>query len=186
MKNMNIEKAERVILFVDFQERLIPAIAEVDALVDKTVRLAKGAAVLDLPILVTEQYKKGLGATIEPINAAFDGKAKYFEKTAFSAAREEGFVEFLEAEGKGIKEIVICGIESHICVTQTALDLVELGYKVYVAEDCVSSRNLNDKAVAVRRMRDAGVIATTVESVLFEVMLHAKAEAFKEVSKIIK
>ncbi len=181
-----LEKNNKIMLFVDFQEKLMPAMEEVERLEDKTVRLAKGAVVLGLPIIVTEQYAKGLGNTVAPINDAFDGNAEYFDKIHFSAVAEEGFKELLEKKGKGYKEVVVSGIESHICVMQTALDLVNIGYKVYVIEDCVSSRNLNDKKIAINRMSNAGVIVTTSESILFEILGNAKEKEFKEISKIIK
>ncbi len=181
-----MSKREKVMLFIDFQEKLMPAINCCGELTENTVKLAKGAAELNLPILVTEQYVKGLGPTIDTINEAFGGKATYFEKMHFSAVGEEGFLDYLEKEGKGYKEVVICGIETHICVAQTALDLVEKGYKVYVVEDCCGSRTDNNKKIAIDRMARAGVIITTYEAILFEILEYAKSEGFKEVSRIIK
>ena len=177
---------EKVFLFVDFQERLMPVMDNVETLEDKVIRLAKGAVALDMPILVTEQYTKGLGFTVDPLKEVFEDKALYFEKTSFSAVGEEGFMEFFEKNAKGYKEIIICGIEAHICVLQTALDFMEKGYKVRVVEDCVRSRSNNDKKMAVRRMRSEGMDITTCETILFEILGGAKVEGFKEISKIIK
>ncbi len=177
---------EKIILFVDFQERLMPAMDGLEVLTDKTIKLAKGAAVLGMPILVTEQYAKGLGNTVASIKEALAEKAEYFDKTHFSAVAEEGFMEFINKHGRGCKEIVVCGIETHICVAQTALDLLKKGYKVLVVEDCVSSRNSNDKKVAIARMAKAGVEISTCEAILFDILQDAKTEGFKEISKIIK
>ncbi|MEG0156920.1 MAG: hydrolase [Anaerovoracaceae bacterium] len=183
MKNFKIEKNNTAVIAIDFQERLMPAMRDEEELCASVVKMVKGARVMNVPILVTQQYTRGLGDTIEPIKEAL-GEFSPIEKTSFSAFGAEEFV--AELEKTGAKTVILFGIEAHICVQQTALDLIERGYDVFVATDCCSSRKKHDKKTAFQRMAQSGAVLTTVEAVLFEFVGGAKEEGFKQISAIIK
>jgi nicotinamidase-related amidase len=180
---MKIRNNEVAALVVDMQEKLLPHIFESEKLLKTSLKLIEGLRVLSVPVLVTQQYTKGLGATNHEIANLFSD-FNFIEKSAFSCYGEPKFKETLDDMGK--KQIIICGIESHICVLQTCIDLLNAGYLPIIIEDCVSSRNYNDKAVAIARMRQAGAVITTMESVLFELTQCAGTDTFKAISKIVK
>lgn len=191
MQVKKIKKEETLLIAIDFQEKLMPVINEKEALEAAMVKLVKGCRVMDVPILVTQQYTKGLGATIPSIDTALTEeiagkKAMYepFEKTSFSAMRQADFV--AEVKKQGRKTILMTGIESHICVEQTVIDLLDNGYNVFVVGDCISSRKAMDKEYAQLRMIAAGAVFTSMESILFELCGGAKEPGFKEISAIIK
>jgi len=176
---MKIRNDEIAAIVVDIQERLLPHIFECDKLLKTNLKLIEGLQVF----LVTQQYTKGLGATnpkIVNLIPDFD----FTEKTAFSCYAEPKFKEKIDTLAK--KKIIICGIESHICVFQTCVDLLAAGYLPVIIEDCVSSRNHNDKVIAIARMRQAGAIITTMECILFELTQCAGTDIFKAISRIVK
>ena len=183
MKSLKVKKEDAVFVAIDLQERLLPAMAETEKVTDACVRLAKGVKVLGVPAIVTQQYTKGLGATVAPFAEAL-GEYTLVEKTDFSAAGVPEFKAALEATGK--KSVILCGVEAHVCVLETALDLLEAGYNVFVVNDAVSSRKLSDKNCALVRAAAAGAWVVTYESVLFEMLGGAKAANFKEISAIVK
>ncbi len=183
IKLMRIKRENTAGLVIDFQERLYPFIHDNDTLTKNTVRLIQGLKALGLDIIVTEQYSKGLGNTIKPVQDAL-GDYKHIEKMSFSCCGSDDVCSVLKRSGK--KNVVICGIESHVCVLQTVIDLIGLGYQPVLVEDCVSSRNPNDKRIAIERMRQEGAIVTTYESVLFEMCEVSGNEMFKAISKIVK
>ncbi len=170
-------------LVIDIQERLFPFIYGHEALAMNSSILIQGLQALRLPILMTQQYTKGLGLTIPPVQRLFAGES-HIEKIAFSCCDEPAFMSRLTALNK--KFIVITGIETHVCVLQTATDLLERGFIPVIVEDCVSSRRQNDKMVAIERMRNAGAVITTYESVLFELLRYAGTDEFKAISKLVK
>ena len=180
---MRIEKNHVTAIVVDLQERLFPHIHQHDILADRCAMFIKGLRILEIPIRVTQQYTKGLGPTIPSIVEAL-GEFDPLEKLNFSACA----VSEIEADvlgGHG-HQFILVGIETHICVQQTALDILSQGRGVIVVEDCVSSRRENDKRMAIERMRDAGAIITTAESVLFELLEKAGTDTFKEISALVK
>jgi len=183
VNSFRINREETVLVMVDFQERLMPVMKDQKDLEEAIVKLVQGIRVLDVPVIVTQQYTKGLGPTVQPIADAL-GDFLPIEKTDFSAAAELDFLEALNATKK--TTVVLCGIETHVCVAQTALILLELGYDVFLVEDGVSSRSKNDKKSAIKRMVQAGARPVTVEGVLFELLGSAKATEFKEISRIVK
>jgi nicotinamidase-related amidase len=183
MKPPKIVKEEAVLVLIDFQERLMPAMKDNDDLEKAVIKLVKGARILRVPILVTQQYTKGLGATIPSIHEAL-GDYNPIEKTAFSAMGEPVFVERLAASNR--KTVILAGIEAHVCVLQTAADLMEAGYTVFLVNDCISSRSGEDKKFARRRIAGSGAVDTTYESVLFELLKGAKQEGFKDISALVK
>lgn len=168
---------------IDFQERLMPAMSGVEKLRSQTVKLIEGMKALGIPMLVTQQYTKGIGETDAAVAEAL-GDFKHVEKTSFSCMANEEFASRLNAIDR--KNIVVCGIEAHICVQQTVLQLIEQGYNVYLVADCVASRSEEDKLWAISRMGEAGAVVTTYESVLYEIMRDSKAEGFKAVAAIVK
>lgn len=180
---MKIEKENSLLLIIDIQEKLFPFIYNNEELKIKTSKLIQGIKTLGINILVTEQYTKGLGFTINPLKGLLQD-IHPFEKLSFSCCRENNFLTALENANK--KFIIIAGIEAHVCVLQTTLDLLSSGYIPVIVEDCISSRNVNDKIITVERMRSEGTIITTYESILFELLKKAGTPQFKEISKIVK
>jgi nicotinamidase-related amidase len=178
-----IPKEDVIAVVVDIQERLFPHIHEHQQLSENLVKLIKGLKILNVPMIVTQQYTRGLGQTIPPVAEAL-GEFEPLEKLTFSCYGDPDFVNVLNDSGKN--HIILAGIETHVCVLQTAMDLLDIGYEVIIIEDCVSSRRLNDKQVALKRMRDDGVIITTCESILFELLKVAGTEEFKAISQLVK
>ncbi|MFN6112542.1 MAG: hydrolase [Bacteroidota bacterium] len=180
---MRIDASHSMALCIDIPERLFPHIHQHDELADRCSRLIKGLRALEIPIVVTEQYVKGLGQTIPMIREAL-GEHEPLEKMSFSCCG----VDAIEARVLGARRhsMILFGIETHVCVLQTALDLLEQGQTVIVVEDCVSSRNPNDKRIAIERMRTAGAIITTMESILFELLRVAGTDTFRVISSIVK
>jgi len=183
VNSYRLNREDAVLVVIDFQERLLPAMKDHEELEESVCRLINGIRTLDVPVLVTQQYTKGLGQTVPDIAEAL-GDFSPIEKINFSATGELSFLEALNKTGKS--SIILCGIEAHVCVAQTALILLELGYDVFLVEDAVSSRSKTDKKTAINRMVQAGARPVTVEAVLFELLGSAKAAEFKEISRIVK
>jgi nicotinamidase-related amidase len=180
---MRIKREDTALIVIDMQSKLYPFIHEYEQLTKNCTRLIEGLKVLGVPIVVTQQYTAGLGETIEPVKAAI-GEYTHIEKMCFSCYGDNNFISELKKLGR--KNILLAGIESHVCVLQTALDLIENGYQPVLVEDCVSSREPNNKRIAVERMRDAGAIITTYESILFELTVLCGTDEFKKIVKIVK
>ena len=180
---MQIEKKHVSALVVDMQERLFPHIYEHEEVATRTVILIKGLRILEVPLIVTQQYTKGLGATIQPIADAL-GDFEALEKMSFSCCSLPA-VETPLLGSKG-HQMIVMGIEAHICVQQTVLDIQSQGRMSIVIEDCVSSRRENDKRMAIERMRAAGAIITTSEALLFELLEEAGSDKFKQISALVK
>ncbi|HLP29474.1 MAG TPA: hydrolase [Candidatus Didemnitutus sp.] len=180
---MRLETNHAVAICVDIQERLFPHIYDNEALAKRCRILIKGLQAIGVPIIVTQQYTKGLGPTIAPIAEAL-GAFDPIEKLTFSCCGNDA-VEAVVL-GSARHHVILFGIETHVCVMQTALDLISQGQRAYVVEDCVSSRSPNDKRIAIERMRQAGAIITTSESILFELLRVAGTEEFKAVSALVK
>ena len=180
---MRIKKEDSIGLIIDVQQKLFPLIYENEKLSINICKLINGLKALGIPLLVTEQYSKGLGNTILPIREAL-GEYKHLEKMSFSCCKLDEFNKILNDSGK--MNVIIAGIESHVCVLQTVTDLLEKNYKPVLIEDCVSSRNPNDKRIAIDRMRNEGAIISTYESILFELLVFSGTDEFKSISKIVK
>jgi nicotinamidase-related amidase len=170
------------LIVIDIQVALTRVMHEKDRLIDKARRLVQGANALGLPIILTEQYPKGLGHTIPEIAELIEPEP--VEKTAFSCCGEEAFVAAVEALGR--RQLLLCGIETHVCVYQTARELAERGYEVEVVADAVSSRTIGNKLIGLDRIKAVGAKLTTVEMALFELLKVAEGDAFKQVVKIVK
>lgn len=181
--------AERsVLLVIDLQEGFAKAIPDLDAVAARTAILAKTAARLRVPVLVTAQYPQALGATVSPVRDALPEGTPTFDKVAFSAC---DVPEWLGAQRtlarQGRDQLILCGVETHVCVLQTALDLAQNGdLSVHVAEDAVSSRKASDKDAALRRVAAHGVQAVTTEMIVFEWLRKAGTDDFKDVQRLIK
>ncbi len=177
-------KAENTcLLIIDIQKRILPVIKDYELVVENTLKLIKGFKAMSLPIYYTEQYPKGLGPTEEQIVNELDG-IKPIEKMTFSCSGAGDL--FNTFHTKFHSQIVVCGIESHVCVQQTVLDLIENSFQVNLAADAVSSRNEKDYNIAISRMRHHGAEVTTTESILFELLNVCGTDVFKQVSKIVK
>lgn len=181
-KTFNLGRSKTVALAVDFQDKLFPVMYNPEELSENIVRLTKGLQALELPIIVTQQYTKGLGHTIPALKEAIEDFS-YIEKISFSALEEDIIAAIEET---GASQVVLFGIETHICVQQTAMGLIDRGYEVYLAADCCSSRKKFDKKMALATIRQAGCYVTTTESILFDILKTPKADGFKQVSNIIK
>jgi len=178
-----LKKEKSALLIIDMQERILPVIANNDLVLQNTLKLIKGFKILNLPIFYTEQYPKGLGVTSKIIlDELQDYKA--YQKMSFSCFGAENLFE--EFQGKNLSQIVVTGIESHVCVQQTVLDLLSNDFQVNLAADAVSSRKITDYNFAIERMRNHGAEITTTESVLFELLEVCGTPEFKEISKIVK
>jgi nicotinamidase-related amidase len=172
--------AERtVLLLVDLQQRLMPAIHDGEAVIARAARLAEAALLLGVPVLATEQYPDGLGPTVEPL-AGYPRAT--LAKTAFSAVADPGFQSLLPA---GTREIVIAGCEAHVCVLQTTLDLIGARQRVIVAADATGSRDPADRAAAIDRARFHGAEVVTSEMVIFEWLRDSKHPDFRQVLKLL-
>jgi len=180
---MRIEREHTAALIIDIQEKLFPHMYQKEALLRRCALLLEGLKVLDIPLVVTEQYSKGLGATVPEISVLIDQESA-IEKIAFSCCDEPAVMQ--TGAIRNSNNIIICGIEAHVCVLQTVIDLQEAGYKAVVVEDCISSRNPEDKRVALERMRAEGAVITTSESVLLELARVAGTNEFKAISRLIK
>ena len=179
-----LNPADAVLVVVDIQEAFRTSIEEFDRLVRRTGTAVKGFQALDLPVIATEQYPKGLGPTAEELRLLFPDESSFIEKSTFSACGSETFIERLKSLGR--KQVVLCGIETHICVSQTAHDLIDAGYQVHVLTDCVDSRSSADKSTGLRKMELAGAVPTSTEAALFELLVDSKHPKFKEIQALIK
>ncbi|MBN1575594.1 MAG: isochorismatase family protein [Chitinispirillaceae bacterium] len=180
---MRIIREETVGLVVDLQERLVPHMSGRDELISRNRILLQGLKLLDVPVLSTEQYPKGLGKTVGGISELLSHDIP-FEKITFSCCDDAAIRSRLQSLGK--KTVLIAGIEAHVCILQTALDLCNYGMSPVVVEDAVASRSENDKHVALGRIAGGGGRITTVESVLFELMRTAQHASFKVLSNLVK
>jgi len=180
---MRILKENTIGLVIDIQERLVPVMEESEMFIENCSKLIQGLQILGLSLLVTQQYTKGLGETVEEIKSLIKD-FQYIEKKDFSCFDEPVFAEKIALSGA--LNVIICGIESHVCVLQTAIDLKEAGYNPVVVFDCVSSRSFDSVDLAAERFRYEGIMMTSMESILFELTRSAGAAEFKEISKLVK
>jgi len=173
-------------IVIDYQERLVPAMHGKEQLIAQSQKLLKGLELLGIPMVVTEQYPKGLGSTVSEIKEAAPS-AEYFAKTAFSALGCEEVAAKLEKfKAEGRENVLICGIEGHVCVFQTALDVIDAGMNAIFVSDCITSRTLSDYMTAMMRAEREGVNFASAEMVLFELIGGKEHEHFKAISAIVK
>lgn len=175
---------DTLLMVVDIQEKLLNAVFNKSSLGKNASILLGAAKSLEIPVIVTEQYPKGLGNTVEALRKGFSDSVKIFEKVSFSAIDTEGVLEAIKSSNR--KQILIFGIETHICVSQTASKLAELGYEVHLVKDASGSRSIDEHTSGIERMRENGVHVLTTEIALFEWLKSAKHPEFKEVQALIK
>ncbi len=183
MNNLTIERDDAICVLIDLQEKLLPAMYEAAAIEQNNLKLLKGMKLLGIPTIVTQQYTRGIGETVASVKEVL-GAFEHIEKTSFSCLGEPEFRKAIEGFDKGT--VILTGIEAHICVEQTALDLIKEGYNVALVTDCIQSRDPQNKERSILRLANAGVIITTYESVLYELLENSKATEFKEISAIVK
>ncbi len=177
---MLIKSTDSCLLIIDVQEKLIGAMSEPQLVLDNCAWLIQLAQTLNIPLLVSEQYPRGLGTTVSSLKPLFNEEV-VMEKVHFSCTAETACKIQLEKIEK--KQVVIAGIESHVCVLQTALGLLDMGKTVFIVADAVSSRRLSDKDLALARLRSAGVHIVSKEMVFFEWLHQAATPLFKQLSK---
>jgi nicotinamidase-related amidase len=185
--NRVLTREDAVLIVVDVQERLVPAIDKnLYERSQKNHKIAiETAGTLGLPILLTEQYPKGLGRTVPPVLQALEGKSyERIEKVAFSCARDEAFLSAVARTGR--RQIIIIGMEAHVCVYQTSLDLRNAGYEVFVLDDAVSSRFPHSYHSAISALRDAGVVVISTETAVFQLLMVAGTPEFKKISSLLR
>ncbi len=168
---------------IDVQGKLAHLMHEKEALFENVERLIKSAQILDMPIILTEQYPKGLGPTLSQFTELMP-EVEPIDKLSFSCCANDEFSEKIRKLGR--RQLLISGIETHICIYQTSLDLIEAGYQPHLVADAVSSRSEFNKNIALNRMKDAGAFLTTTEMALFELLHSAEGPNFKAISKLIK
>jgi nicotinamidase-related amidase len=174
-----LDSDRTALVVIDVQEGFRRAIRKFDRIAKATATLIEGADAIGIPVVVTEQYPKGLGETVPEVAEHLPEGTRPLEKVVFSAAEAEGF----DLEGRD--QALVCGIETHVCVNQTALDLLADGVDVQVAEDAVGSRTDENKRVGLQKMECAGAEITSVETALFELLGRAGTDEFKRVQKLI-
>jgi nicotinamidase-related amidase len=183
MDTFLLKRENALLIIVDIQERLAVAMSEKDRVVNNTIHLIEAARLLGLPVLVTEQYPKGLGPTVLEIKESLQTYVP-IEKITFSCCGEPSFPDAVSATGK--KQIILTGMETHVCVLQTCIDLLGAGYDVHVVSDAICSRSTENYRTALEYMRDAGAVITCTETVLFQLLERAGSEEFKAISRRIK
>jgi nicotinamidase-related amidase len=179
----NIEALRSLLLIIDIQTKLAPAISHFTAILKRSLQLAQASEVLTIPTLITEQYSKGLGNTHKQLQHVLPN-ADYFHKTYFSAVAEPDFLTQLTAYNR--PQIVVIGTEAHVCVLQTCLDLLQHGFSVIVAADAVGSRDDSHKALALAQLRQAGAVISCTETIIFQWTKQAATATFKQILPIIK
>lgn len=182
MKSGIPKKDEVAFILVDIQEKFLPVIHKIETVIDNTNKLVKAASILKVPLIVTEQYPRGLGRTVDSID--LDAEQEVIEKISFDCFGCDGFTE--ELEKLQAKSLVIFGIEAHVCVLKTALGAIDAGYEAHVVADAVSSRTAENKILALERLRQSGVFIVSTEMILFQLMERAGTDEFKAVSRLIK
>lgn len=178
-----LDRKRAALFVVDIQTKILAVMAQPELVVENTVKLIKGFKILELPIFATEQYPEGIGKTVAPIKRNLKG-IEIRQKLTFSCCGIDGLIHSIRSQK--IDQIVLCGIESHVCVWQTAMDLLHEGFSVFVVRDALSSRSETDYEAALSRMAYQGIGVTTTEMVLFELLYEAGTDEFTKVSKLIK
>ena len=175
---MRVRREESAVLVVDYQEKLLPAMCENEKLLERVQILLTGLRELEIPMIVTQQYTKGLGMTVKGIQDVVGND--FIEKIRFSAYED------VKEQIKGKKYIIVCGIEAHICVLQTVIDLKEAGIIPVLVTDCVSSRKKQDMEMAFERAKAEGAVLTTYEAILFELLEKAGSDTSKKIQRLIR
>ena len=183
---MLIDASKAFLLIIDMQERLVPAVAGTQEILRRSAILLKAAKAIGIPVVLSEQYPKGLGHTVAAIREEA-GNAPAFEKTAFSCWRDEEFKKHLIGHYEGGRpQAIVAGVEAHVCVLQTAIDMAQAGFAVYAVADAMSSRAASSVELAHHRMRQAGVSVINSEMAVFELLGKAGTAEFKALSALVR
>jgi nicotinamidase-related amidase len=174
-----LDRGRTALLVIDVQDAFRKAVPDFERVAAAASTLVQGAEALELPMVVTEQYPQGLGDTVPEVREILPEELEPLEKICFSAAEGDGF------DLGGRDQALVCGIETHVCVNQTVLDLLDRGIEVHVATDAVGSRFAESKEVGLQRMERAGAVLTSVETALFELVGRAGSEEFKAIQKLV-
>ena len=174
-----LDPERAALVVIDVQEGFREAIDGFEGIASATATMVSGAEALAVPVIVTEQYPKGLGATVPEVAERLPAGCEPIAKTVFSAAAADGF------DLGGRDQAIVCGIETHVCVNQTVLDLLEAGTEVHVVSDAVGSRSAENKALGLAKLERAGAWRTSVETALFELLGEAGTESFKRVQRLV-
>jgi len=178
-----LKKDNAVLVLVDIQGKLATLMHKKEEFFANVAVLIKALQIMDIPIIWNEQLPDKLGPTIPEIKQLLEGQAPY-EKNTFSCCGNVGFMDKLESTGR--KQILLAGMETHVCVYQSALDLIDRGYEVYLVADAVSSRTLENKLIGIQAIKDLGASITSVEMALFEMLRVAEGDQFKNIVKLLK
>lgn len=183
---MRLDRHNAVLVVIDVQARLMPVIDRADVVVRNVERLVRGCHVLSVPAILTEQYVKGLGTTVPDVRRAFEETTGYrpIEKMCFSAQGCEAFAAQLAALER--KQVIVAGVEAHVCVYQTVRDLQAAAMSVTIVADAVSSRTPENKDIALRRLISEGVKLSSTEMALFELAVVSGTDEFRAISKLVK
>ncbi|PYS48635.1 MAG: hydrolase [Acidobacteria bacterium] len=185
MRHKNVlDGAHTTLAIIDMQEGFRSVISDFAETAARIALVAHAAQLLNVPVIVTEQYPKGLGHTASEIKTVLPDRFNFIEKTAFSSCGAQAFE--AELERNRAEHVLICGIEAHICVNQTTHDLLERGYRVHLLTDCITARSEQNKQIAFAKMQQSGAVPSSIEMALFELMRDAKHEQFKAIQKLIK
>ena len=179
-----LSENETLVLMIDVQEKLLNAMFNKEIVKKNSSIIAKVTSILEMPVVLTEQYPKGLGITVPEVKDFLCNDTKIFEKSAFSALEDEDVFDEIKTWNK--RQIVICGVETHICVSQTVNSLVELGYDVSVISDACGSRAEQEHLAGINRIKENGAHIITTEMALFEWLKTSKHPKFKEIQALIK
>lgn len=177
---MKLDRDRAALVVIDVQEAFRKAVPDFDSVASATAKLVEGAKEMGIPVVVTEQYPKGLGETVPEVAEHLPEGTEPVDKVCFSAAEADGF------DLGGRDQALVCGIETHVCVNQSTLDLLERGVETHVAEDAVGSRTAENKRLGLHRMERAGAVVTSVETALFELLRGSDAPEFKKVQALVK
>ena len=179
MSSPKLDPERAALVVIDVQEGFRRAVGDFDRIAGATATMVRGAQEMGIPIVVTAQYPKGLGATVPEVAEHLPAGLEPIEKTAFSAVEADGF------DLGGRDQAIVCGIESHVCVNQTVLDLLDDGVEVHVVSDAVGSRSADNRALGLEKAERAGAWRTSVETALFELLGRAGSDRFKAVQKLV-
>lgn len=182
--NSTLDPSQTALAIIDMQEAFRSSISDFAETTARIALIAHAAGLLNVPVIVTEQYPKGLGRTANELQMVLPQATAVIEKTSFSACGAPEFAAQLEATGA--RQVLLCGIEAHICVNQTAHDLLARGFQVHLLIDCITARDSRNKQLALDKMERSGALPSSTEMALFELMRDARHEQFKSIQKLIK
>lgn len=181
---IRLSRDHAALAVIDMQEAFRPVISDFTEVATRIGKAVQGARLLEVPVVVTEQYPRGLRLTATEISEHLSQGSKPIEKLCFSSCGADEFRSVLTS--RNIRQVLVCGIEAHICVTQTVLDLLALDYQVFLLVDCITSRNPQSKEIAIARLTAAGAVQSNLEMALFEMMRGADSPQFKAIQSLVR